>query len=139
MKPAVIDGVCRLRGAHCPWCLTHPEWRAEVGTPEKCPHGITAETAQPYQPGPPRARPGTELHALLARVGIADTEGCGCGLIAYKMDSWGPDECEKRLPEIVDSMEKEAQKRNWIRFVPFKRIGAEGLVRLAIRRSRKAG
>lgn len=51
MKPAIINGACRLRGAHCAWCLTHPEWRTQVGTPEECPHGITLETAAPPTPG----------------------------------------------------------------------------------------
>lgn len=37
MKPAIIDGKCRLIG-HCETCRENAEWRALVGTPDKCPH-----------------------------------------------------------------------------------------------------
>jgi hypothetical protein len=39
MKSAIINGICRLRGAHCSWCLTHPEWRDKLQI-NKCPHNI---------------------------------------------------------------------------------------------------
>ncbi len=44
MKPAITDGSCRLRGGHCAWCLTHPEWRAQVGTVNPCPEGVTLDS-----------------------------------------------------------------------------------------------
>lgn len=39
MKPAIIDGKCRLVG-HCHTCRSDAEWRKLVGTPEICPHGV---------------------------------------------------------------------------------------------------
>lgn len=43
MKPAIINGACRLIG-HCQECRMSIEWRSLVGTPEICPHGITKES-----------------------------------------------------------------------------------------------
>lgn len=37
MKPAIINGKCRLIG-HCNTCREDAEWRALVGTPDICPH-----------------------------------------------------------------------------------------------------
>lgn len=40
MKPAVINGQCRLYGM-CRTCRESIEWRSSVNAPEICPHGIT--------------------------------------------------------------------------------------------------
>jgi hypothetical protein len=50
------------------------------------------------------------------------------------MDSWGADQCEARLPEIVGWLEEESRKRN----LPFVRFAAEQVVKLAIRRARRS-
>lgn len=82
---------------------------------------------------PPPSGPGTELKGLLKTIGITANPGCSCNAKAAQMDIWGPDECERRLEEIVDWLAQEAKKRN----LPFFRMGAQQLVRLAIRRARK--
>lgn len=79
--------------------------------------------------------PGGELKRLLASFGI---KACfSCVDVARQMDEWGPDECERRLPEIVVGMTERANHMNWIRFLPFKEIGAEQCVKTAIARSRR--
>lgn len=83
---------------------------------------------------PPAHGPGTELKKLLQWIGITSSPTCSCNARARQMDEWGPDECEKRLPEIVGWLEEQAKARK----LPFVRFGAEQAVKLAIRRARKA-
>lgn len=79
--------------------------------------------------------PGGELKRLLASFGI---KACfSCVDMARQMDEWGPDECERRIPEIVAGMVDRANHMNWMRFLPFKEVGAEQCVRTAIERSRR--
>lgn len=61
MKPAIINGQCRLRGGHCLYCRTDEEHRARIGTPEICPHGFTA----------------SNLPLPSSNAGIARKKGCG--------------------------------------------------------------
>lgn len=85
-------------------------------------------------PPPPQAGPGTELKKLLRLIGIKATPTCPCNARARQMDVWGPDECEKRLDEIVAWLEEEAGKRR----LPFVRAVAATVVKSAIRKARKA-
>lgn len=85
-------------------------------------------------PARPPSGPGTELKKLLKLVGITATPNCPCNARAAQMDAWGPDECEKRLDEIVDWLGEEAGRRR----IPFVRMAATQVVRLAIRRARNA-
>jgi len=85
-------------------------------------------------PTPILGGPGTELKALLKVIGITSSPTCSCNARAKTMDSWGPDECEARLPEIVGWLEEESRKRN----LPFVRFAAEQVVKLAIRRARRS-
>lgn len=82
----------------------------------------------------PSSGPGTELKALLKVIGITSSPGCSCNARAAQMDAWGADECERRIPEIVGWLGEEARKRS-LPFVPF---AGEQVVKLAIRRARKA-
>lgn len=91
--------------------------------------------------GPPasstlvRSGPGTELKAMLKKwLGVAATPNCPCNAHAAQMDAWGPDECERRLDEIVGWLSAQATARG----LPFSRMVAGQMVRLAIRRARKA-
>lgn len=73
---------------------------------------------------------GGTLKDLLARIGV---NACwGCINLAKKMDDWGPEGCEEHMAEIVETMNDNASKRNWYKFVPFKEAGSELLVRFAI-------
>lgn len=74
--------------------------------------------------------PGSMLKALLAKFWIAPTPGCKCNAMAQRMDAWGPEECKRRIDEIVDVMQEEAKARG----MPFVRAAAKALVRRAIRK-----
>lgn len=78
--------------------------------------------------------PGTELKALLAKIGIHASPTCGCNKMARKMDEWGQ-ESLNHIEEIVDVMEATARKRK----LPFLRTAGRILVRQACRISRKKG
>lgn len=82
-----------------------------------------------------RGGPGTELKLLLQRfLGVSATANCPCAAHAIQMDSWGPDECELRVDEIVGWLRVEAERRR----LPFVAAAAKQLVLLAVRRARKA-
>ncbi len=77
---------------------------------------------------------GGTLKKMLATVGVS---ACwGCANLANRMDAWGPDGCEEHMPEIVEGMSENAMKSRWTRYIPFKEMGAEALVRLAIAKVR---
>lgn len=122
MKLGIFNGECTIPRHACGWCRTHP---GENGYPVECPHGITAETAD-SQP-----KPGTELKKLLASFGIYSTPQCQCLQVAKQMDLWGA-RCNEHLEEIVNVMAAEARARGW-NVGPFAKLGARGLVLLAIR------
>jgi len=101
----------------------------------------TAGMLCPANPGPiqvvvPRpSGPGTEMKKLLAGwpLYITATENCPCNRHAAQMDAWGPDECERRIDEIVGWLRVEAERRG----LPFADVAGRLLVRRAIRNSRK--
>lgn len=77
--------------------------------------------------------PGTELKLLLYRwLGIQATPNCSCNARAAQMNQWGPEECEQRMEEILDWLAGEAR----VRGLPFVRLAARQMVRLAIRNAR---
>lgn len=79
---------------------------------------------------------GGVLKSMLAAIGV---HACwGCIDLARKMDEWGPDGCEEHMTEIVQTMQHNAEKRNWYKYVPFKEQGSELLVRIAINKVREA-
>jgi hypothetical protein len=82
--------------------------------------------------------PGTELKALLKRVGIVASPGCSCNTRAKLMDAnelKEPGWCENNLETICDWLQEEATKRK----LPFLRMAGKILVRKAIRNARKKG
>lgn len=90
------------------------------------------------RPLPPPPGPGTELKALLKKVGITASPGCSCNKRAQVMDaneSKEPGWCEANLETICDWLQEEATKRK----LPFIRMAAKILVRQAIRNARKKG
>jgi len=90
------------------------------------------ETSKP--PPPPGNGPGTELKAMLSRLGITSTPNCSCNQRAATMNAWGADVCEQRLDEIVGWLKEEATKRK----LPFIETAARLLVKRAISNARKA-
>lgn len=90
------------------------------------------------RPLPPPPGPGTELKALLKKVGIVASPTCSCNRRAVLMDeneAKEPGWCEKNLETICDWLQEEAAKRK----LPFVRMAAKILVRQAIRNARKKG
>lgn len=86
---------------------------------------------------PPSPHPtigvGTELKAILRRVGIVPSATCKCNARARIMDDNGPDWCEEHLEEIVGWLAEEATKRH----LPFLRPAGRILVKTAIRSARR--
>lgn len=77
---------------------------------------------------------GGTLKRMLAYAGI---HSCwSCTNLAGKMDALGPDGCEEHMKDIVGTMNENANQRKWMKYLPFKELGAEGLVRLAIHKVR---
>jgi len=77
--------------------------------------------------------PGTQLAKVFEWFGIRPVPGCKCAEHIKQMNEWGPDECLKRIPEILNWLGEEARRQQ----LPFVKTGARALVHLAIRRSRK--
>lgn len=83
--------------------------------------------------------PGSHLADLLKRLfGFTPAGNCPCKKHAFVMDMWGPDECERRIDEIVGWLRDEHARRREagetrIQWTDF---GATQLVRLACRRAR---
>lgn len=94
----------------------------------------------PLKPAPPRPSaplgPGGHLKAMLSGwpFRITATPTCPCNSHARRMDEWGPDECLRRLDEIVGWLRAEAEGRK----MPFSDAAARLLVRRAIWKARKS-
>ena len=124
--------LCRKNGAH------------QVGELGKCVHGIPmqmelrTQRSQAISGGSvpqvfvPKGGCGTELKKILLSIGITDLPGCSCNATMAKMNAEGPEWCEKNIELISSYMAKEADKRGWMKFIPFKNQGARVLVKLAI-------
>ena len=99
----------------------------------------TIDENHPAYPSKPKAMlkvtggPGTELKALLRLVGITSSPNCRCNAHARQMDAWGPDRCEQEMPTILGWLEEQARGRG----LPFVRVAARQVVKMAIRRARK--
>lgn len=80
----------------------------------------------------PPCGPGCHLKRLLAWAFIKPRPGCRCTERAAQMDSWGPDECERRMDEIVGWLREEAEERG----LPFVTAAASAAVSAAIAMAR---
>jgi len=95
------------------------------------------------KPRPPKEEdighgPGTELKAILKKVGIVASPGCSCNTRAKLMDAnelKEPGWCEANMETICDWLQEEATKRK----LPFVRLAGKILIRKAIRNARKKG
>lgn len=78
---------------------------------------------------------GSTLKTMLAAIGV---NACwGCINLAKRMDDWGPDGCEEHMAEILEIMEDNAKKKNWLKFLPFKQLGSRIMVQIAIDKVRE--
>lgn len=99
----------------------------------------TIDETHPSYPSKPRQMvkfpggPGTELKAILRKIGITSSPNCKCNARAKQMDVWGPDRCEQEMPTILAWLKEQAEARK----LPFVRFVAKQAVKLAIRRARK--
>lgn len=76
--------------------------------------------------------PGCQLRRSLAWWGIRDDGSCGCDSFAAQMDAWGPDECFRRIEEIVEHLRQAAEKKG----LPFIATAARIMVGRAIEAAR---
>ena len=79
--------------------------------------------------------PGTEMKALLAKIGIVSKPTCSCNKRAKIMDEKGCDWCAENIDEIDRWLAEEAKKRK----LPYLSLAGKALIHLAIRRARKKG
>ena len=80
------------------------------------------------------AGPGTELKALLARVGITAAPDCACNARAAEMDRQGCDWVEANMSTVVGWLREQAAARG----LPFLDAAGRALVRVAVRNARRA-
>jgi hypothetical protein len=98
----------------------------------------TIDTDHPSYPrkAKPIIRPGLELSKILSIFGIFSSNTCPCKNHASKMDRMELMEsgwCMENIDLIVSWMEKEAKNRH----LPFSKMVAKALVKLAIYRAKK--
>ena len=77
--------------------------------------------------------PGTELKALLAKVGITSTPNCKCNRRAAYMAAPGCDWCAANIDEIVGWLRESAAERG----LPFLDVAGRVLIRRAISNARR--
>lgn len=82
----------------------------------------------------PTGGAGTELKALLSKIGIKSSPTCSCNKRAKIMDDNGIEWCEQNVETICDWLAEESAKRK----LPFVRLAGKALIHLAIRRAKKA-
>jgi hypothetical protein len=110
---------------------------------------FVVDTASPFYPkeargaaasentSPAARGPGAELKKLLAGwpFYITSSPDCSCNRVAFEMDAWGPDECERpeRVEYILAAMRENAEKRG----LPFIDAAGRFLIKRAIKNARK--
>lgn len=77
--------------------------------------------------------PGCQLKRTLEWWGIRDNGTCGCTEYAAQLDQWGPDECIRRIEEIVEHLRGAAAKRG----LPFLATAARIAIGRAVEAARQ--
>lgn len=75
---------------------------------------------------------GTELDALLKKIGIQYNKECACRSKISLMDKNGIEWCEKNFDSIIKWMKDESIEKN----IPFAKKAARALLKLAIKKSK---
>lgn len=137
------ENPCKVIDADEYQCFDAPPEEDGWEPVSKChPDEESCDAACPPDTPPPGGRtmttttigPGTHLKNMLAWFNIkAKEKGCKCAHMEKKMNQNGPQWCRDHMQEIVDHLAKEAKKRK----LPFVRLAAEKLVRMAIRKAEK--
>jgi hypothetical protein len=94
---------------------------------------IRGAIRQCRKPLPKTCGPGCQLRRSLSWF-VRDDGKCGCDSFAAAMDAWGPDECWKRIEEIVEHLRSAAEKKG----LPFIATAARIMVGRAIEAARAA-
>jgi hypothetical protein len=99
---------------------------------------ITVDELHPSYPRPkpppaPQGGPGTELKALLSKIGIKSSPTCSCNKRAKTMDENGVEWCEQNVETICDWLAEESAKRK----LPFLRAAGKVIINMAIKRAKK--
>lgn len=84
------------------------------------------------RPRPTTCGTGCQLRRTLEWFGIRDDGQCGCSEYAATLDALGPDECLRRIEEIVEHLREAAAKRG----LPFLATAARIAVGRAIEAAR---
>lgn len=61
----------------------------------------------------PENGPGTELHKLIAELGLTPTASCCCEAMQQKMNAWGPGGCREHREEILAHLRTAYSKTDW--------------------------
>lgn len=94
---------------------------------------IAVDTSHPAYPAGRKNGAGTQLKALLSRIGIRASEGCSCDKRACIMDANGPEWVLANIQVVVGWLREEAKSRR----LPFNDLAAAQLVKYAVRQARK--
>jgi hypothetical protein len=106
-----------------------------------CAQGVTycsqaaceAYAALSVKPSSHQGGAGTELKALLSKIGIKSSPTCSCNKRAKTMDENGIEWCEQNVETICDWLAEESAKRK----LPFVRLAGKAIIHMAIRRAKK--
>ena len=77
--------------------------------------------------------PGCQLQRTLGWFGLKDDGTCHCKAYAAQMDAWGPDQCIRRIEEIVQHLREAAAKRG----LPFLATAARIAIGRAVEAARQ--
>lgn len=137
-----LEARCRERGYTldevmlCVVSQDGDEWTIDVDHPAY-PRTPKPDFVPPRpEPAPPSHGPGTELKALLAKIGITASPDCKCNSRAIYMDRMEAEQpgwCEAHIDEIVGWLRESAAERG----LPFVDIAGRVLVRRAIANARR--
>lgn len=122
--------------------------RGEVLTPQKCEAYRNNWLNGPgvgIPPSPPQHGHGTELHQLIAALGVQPDESCQCEQMRLRMNAWGPAGCRDHREEILAHLRAAYKKTDWPTVLKAGALAVaqglpltlEGLLDLAIERAAK--
>lgn len=83
-------------------------WRWRGSRIEELPPGIPRPALPPVEEGV-----GTELHKLLAELGITPDSSCPCEAMRQKMNAWGPAGCREHREEILAHLRTAYSQTDW--------------------------
>lgn len=75
-------------------------WRAKGSLLDALPPGIPQPVLPAIEEGP-----GTELHKLIAELGITPTASCGCEAMRQRMNAWRAEGCKSHREEILSHLQ----------------------------------